>query len=49
MHTLVDLHHNISTFFLISDEKVHDVNILDLLPLEAGAFYIVTTQVVLNK
>ena len=40
MHTLLDLHGNISTFIYISDRKLHDVNILDLLPLEAGAFYI---------
>ena len=40
MHTLLDLHGNITTFLHISDGKLHDVNILDLLPLEAGAFYI---------
>ena len=40
MHTLLDLHGNILTFLHISDGKLHDVNILDLLPLEAGAFYI---------
>ena len=40
MHTLLDLHGNIPTFLHISDGKLHDVNILDLLPLEAGAFYI---------
>ena len=40
MHTLLDLHGNIPTLWHISDGKLHDVNILDLLPLEAGAFYI---------
>ena len=40
MHTLLDLHGDIPTFLHISDGKLHDVNILDLLPLEAGAFYI---------
>ena len=40
VHTLLDLHGNIPTFLRISDGKLHDVNILDLLPLEAGAFYI---------
>ncbi len=40
LHTLLDLHANIPTFLHISDGKLHDVNILDLLPLEAGAFYI---------
>ena len=40
VHTLLNLHDNIPTFLHISDGKLHDVNILDLLPLEAGAFYI---------
>ena len=40
IHTLLDLHGNIPTFLNISDGKLHDVNILDLLPSEAGAFYI---------
>ena len=40
MHTLLDLHGNIPTLLHISDGKLHDVNILDLLPLKAGAFYI---------
>ena len=39
-HTLLNLHGNIPTFIHISDGKLHDINILDLLPLEAGAFYI---------
>ena len=40
MHTLLDLRGNIPTFIHISDGKLHDVNALDLLELEPGAFYI---------
>jgi len=40
MHTLLDLHGNIPTFIRITDGKVHDVNILDEIPIEAGAFYV---------
>ena len=40
MHALLDLHGNISTFLYIFDGKLLDVNILNLLPSEAGAFYI---------
>jgi Domain of unknown function (DUF4372)/Transposase DDE domain len=40
MHTLLDLHGNIPTFISITTGKVHDVNILDDLVLEAGAFYV---------
>jgi hypothetical protein len=40
MHTLLDLHGNIPTFIRITDGKVHDVNILDELLIEAGAFYV---------
>ena len=40
MHTLLDLHGSIPTFIRITDGKVHDVNILDDLVLEAGAFYV---------
>ena len=38
MHTLLDLHGNIPTFISITDGKVHDVNILDEILPEAGAF-----------
>jgi hypothetical protein len=41
MHTLLDLHGNIPTFISITDGKVHDVNILDEILPEAGAFYVV--------
>ena len=40
MHTLLDLHGNIPTFISITDGKVHDVNILDEILAEAGAFYV---------
>jgi len=40
LHTLLDLRGNIPTFISISDGKEHDVNILDYLPIEPGAFYI---------
>ena len=40
MHTLLDLHGNIPTFIHITDGKVHDVNILDEIAPEAGAFYV---------
>jgi IS4 transposase len=40
MHTLIDLHGNIPVFVCITDGKVHDVNILDQLLPEAGAFYV---------
>jgi len=40
LHTLLDLRGNIPTFIHISDGKLHDVNALDFMTLEAGAFYI---------
>src|SRR5665213_142078 len=40
MHTLLDLHGNIPTFISITSGKVHDVNILDEIWPEAGAFYV---------
>ena len=40
LHTLLDLRGSIPTFIHISDGKMHDVNVLDLLLPEAGAFYI---------
>jgi len=40
MHTLLDLQGSIPTFIKITPGTVHDVNILDQLPIEAGAFYI---------
>ena len=40
MHTLLDLRGNIPSFIHISDGKLHEVNVLDQLLPEAGAFYI---------
>jgi hypothetical protein len=40
MHTLIDLHGNIPVFVCVTDGKVHDVNILDRISPEAGAFYV---------
>jgi Domain of unknown function (DUF4372)/Transposase DDE domain len=40
MHTLLDLRGNIPAFLYITDGKVHDVNVLDQLVPEAGAFYV---------
>ena len=40
LHTLLDLRGNIPSFIHISDGKLHEVNVLDIIPLETGAFYI---------
>ena len=40
LHTLLDLRGNIPTFIHISDGKLHEVNVLDMLIPEAGSFYI---------
>jgi hypothetical protein len=40
LHTLLDLRGAIPAFIHISDGKMHDVNVLDVLPVEAGAFYV---------
>jgi IS4 transposase len=40
LHTLLDLRGAIPAFIHISDGKLHDVNVLDILPIEAGAFYV---------
>src|SRR5215470_19520098 len=42
LHTLLDLRGHIPTFIHISDGKVHEVNILDQLLPEPGAFYSVS-------
>jgi hypothetical protein len=44
MHTLLDLHGSIPTFIHITNGKVHDVNVLDEISLEAGAFYVRASQ-----
>jgi len=40
MHTLLDLRGNIPCFLSITAGSVHEVNVLDDLPLEAGAYYV---------
>ena len=40
LHTLLDLRGMIPAFIHISDGKLHDVHVLDTLPVEAGAFYV---------
>ena len=40
LHTLLDLHGPIPSFIDITDGKVADVNVLDILIPEAGSFYI---------
>ena len=40
LHTLLDLQGNIPTFIHISDGKLHEVNVLDMVPPESGAFYV---------
>lgn len=41
MHTLLDLRGSIPSFIEITEGKVADVNVLDQLPIESGAFYLV--------
>jgi hypothetical protein len=40
LHTLLDLRGSIPAFIHISDGKTHEVNVLDMLIFEAGAFYV---------
>lgn len=40
IHTQLDLKGNIPAFFVITEAKAHDINFLDILEFEAGAFYI---------
>jgi hypothetical protein len=40
LHTLLDLRGAIPAFIHISDGKLHDVKVLDLIRFEAGAFYV---------
>ena len=40
LHTLYDVKTSIPSLVLITSAKVHDVNMLDALPYEAGSFYI---------
>lgn len=40
LHTLMDLEGAIPTFIHISDGRLHDVNVLDIIPIMAGNIYI---------
>jgi IS4 transposase len=40
LHTLLDLRGNIPTFIRVSSGKLHEVNVLDELAFEPGAFYV---------
>ena len=40
LHTLIDLRGNIPCFIRVSHGKTHDMTVLDELPIEPGAFYI---------
>jgi len=40
IHTQLDLRGNIPSFFHITQAKTHDINFLDVLEFEAGAFYV---------
>lgn len=40
LHTAIDLRGNIPTFMHITDGKTHEVNVMDLMAWEAGAFYL---------
>jgi len=40
LHTLLDLRCSIPTFIHISDDKLHEVNTLDIVPFEPGSFYV---------
>jgi hypothetical protein len=41
LHTLLDVRGSIPSFIHISDGKTHEVNVLDVLTPEPGAFYLV--------
>ena len=40
LHTLFDIKTSIPSFIHITTAKVHDVNIMDLIPYERGSFYV---------
>jgi Transposase DDE domain len=40
LHTLLDLRGSIPTFIHITDGKIHDVNVLDIIQFEPNAFYV---------
>ena len=40
IHTLLDLKTSIPEFIFISEGSVHDVNVIDLIPIEKGSYYV---------
>jgi transposase len=40
LHTLLDIRCEIPCFIHISDGKLHDINVLDIIELDPGAFYV---------
>jgi len=46
LHTLLDLRGSIPAFIHISDGKMSDVKVLDILPIESGAFYVMDREYV---
>ena len=40
MHTLFDVETQIPTFIHITEARVHDVNAMDIIPYETGAYYV---------
>ncbi len=40
LHTMLDAKTNIPTFIYITSGAVHEINVLDLFPLEAGSYYV---------
>jgi len=48
LHTLLDLRGAIPSFIHISDGKLHDVNVLDVLIAEPGAFYCSVPEITLQ-
>lgn len=40
LHTMLDVRTNIPTFIYVTSGAVHEVNVLDLFPLEVGSYYV---------
>ncbi|MEJ7625351.1 MAG: IS4 family transposase [Ferruginibacter sp.] len=40
IHTLLDLKTSITEFIFISEGNVHDVNVMDLIPIQKGSYYV---------
>lgn len=41
LHTLLDIRTSIPTFIYITSGNIHDVNILDIIPIETSAIYVI--------